>query len=188
MSWRRWILVTHRWIGLSTSLVLIVAGATGAMMVWGFQGDFRRAVGRIHENLSLGSTGEWIVLIATGGAVLLQFGGVILWWKRKTFRVRTGAGWRAGVIDLHHAAGALGLLLMLLIAATGVGMRIAGPGPVRRAIVDFHTSRRFPLAIDIVYAIGSLGFVVQGVTGVLMWWRKAGPVKMGSRGTGEMEN
>jgi len=62
-------------------------------------------------------------------------------------------------------------LLMLLIAATGVGMRMVGPGPIRRAIVDFHTSRRFPLAVDIVHAIGSLGFVVQGITGVLMWAR-----------------
>ena len=175
MSWRRLILVTHRWIGLSTSLVLIIAGATGALMVWGFQGEFRRAVGRIHESLALGTTGTWIVLLATAGAILLQFGGVILWWKRKTLSVRTTAGWRAAVIDLHHAVGALGLLLMLLIAATGVGMRMVGPGPVRRAIVDFHTSRRFPLAVDIVYAIGSLGFVVQGVTGVLIWARPRVP-------------
>ena len=174
-NWRRLILVTHRWIGLSTSLVLIIAGATGAMMVWGFQGEFRRAVGRIHENLALGSLGTWIVVVATAGAILLQLGGLLLWWKRKTVSVRTGAGWKAGVIDLHHAVGVLGLLLMLLLAATGVGMRMVGPGVVRKTIVDFHTSRRFPLAIDIVYAVGSLGFVVQGVTGILMWARKKNP-------------
>jgi uncharacterized iron-regulated membrane protein len=170
-NWRRLILVTHRWIGLSTSLVLIIAGATGAMMVWGFQSEFRRMVGRIHENLALGSLGTWIVVLATAGAIVLQFGGVILWWKRRTFTVRTSAGWRAAVVDLHHAVGALGLLLMLVIAATGVGMRMVDPGSVRRTIVDFHTSRRFPLAIDIVYAIGSLGFVVQGMTGIAMWWK-----------------
>lgn len=175
-NWRRFLLVTHRWIGISTSLVLIIAGATGAMMVWGFQGAFRSSIGRIHENLALGKLGIWIVVLATAGAVVLQLGGVILWWKRKTLSVRTGSGWRTTVIDLHHAVGAIGLLLMLLIAATGVGMRMVGPGPVRRTIVDFHTSRRFPLAIDIAYAIGSLGFVVQGVTGVLMWARKRGPV------------
>jgi uncharacterized iron-regulated membrane protein len=173
-NWRRLILVTHRWIGLGTSLVLIVAGATGALMVWGLQGDFRRMVGRIHEDLALGRLGTWIVVAATVGAVLLQFVGVILWWKRKTLTVRTGAGWRASVNDLHHAVGALGFLLMLLIAATGVGMMMVGPGPVRRTMVDFHSSRRFPLAIDVVYAIGSIGFVVQGVTGILMWWRKTG--------------
>jgi uncharacterized iron-regulated membrane protein len=170
-NWRRFILVTHRWIGLSTSLVLIIAGATGALMVWGFQGEFRRVVGRVHENLALGEAGTWIVVLATAGAVVLQFGGVVLWWRRKTVSVRTRAGWRSAVIDLHHAVGALGLLLMLLIAATGAGMWMVDPGPVRRAMVDFHTSRRFPLAIDILYAIGSLGFVVQGLTGIAMWWK-----------------
>ena len=62
MPWRRLILVTHRWIGLGTSLVLVIAGGTGAMMVWGFQGEFRRALGRMHENLALGNAGSWIVL------------------------------------------------------------------------------------------------------------------------------
>jgi uncharacterized iron-regulated membrane protein len=173
-NWRSLILLTHRWIGLTTSLVLIIVGATGSMMVWGFQGEFRRTVGRIHENLALGNIGIWIVVVATAGAILLQLGGIVLWWRRKTLRVRTGAGWRAGVNDLHHAAGVLGLLLMLLIAATGVGMQMVSPGPTRKAFVDFHTSRRFPLAIDIIYAVGSLGFVVQGVTGILMWTKKAG--------------
>ena len=138
------------WVPVRNSL--IVAGATGSLMVWGFQNEFRRIVGRIHENLALGSLGTWIVIVATAGALVLQLGGVFLWWKRKTLRVRTGAGWRAAVNDLHHAVGLLGLLLMLLIAATGVGMRMVGPGPMRRTIVDFHTSRRFPLAIDIVCA------------------------------------
>ena len=171
-NWRRLILVTHRWIGLSTSLVLIIAGATGAMIVWDIQGDFRRVAGRIHENLALGRAGMWIVLIATGGAILLQCGGVILWWKRKTVSVRTGSGWRACVNDLHHVAGALGFVMMLLIAMSGIGMRMVGPGPVRRAIVDLHTARHLPLAIDVVYALASIGFVVQGATGIAMWSRK----------------
>ena len=174
MKLRRWILITHRWLGLSTSVVLIIAGATGAAMVWSFQGPLRRTIGRVHENLAIGETGTWIVVGATAVSVLLQLGGMILWWKRKTLGVRTRAGWRAAVIDVHHAVGALGLIVMLLIAATGVGMRMVGPGPVRRTIVDFHTSRRFPLAIDILYAIGSIGFVVQGVTGVLMWAKLRG--------------
>ena len=174
MNLRQLVLVTHRWIGLATSLVLITAGATGSLMVWGFQGEFRRTIGRIHENLALGRIGIWIVVVATAAAILLQLGGVVLWWRRKTLRVRTGAGWRAAINDLHHAAGALGVLLMLLIAATGVGMQTVGPGPTRRSFVDFHTSRRFPLAIDIIYAVGSLGFVVQGVTGIVMWTKKAG--------------
>lgn len=170
-SWRHIVLVTHRWIGLGTSLVLIVAGATGAVMVWRFENDFRRVAGRVHENLALGDVGAWIVLVSTAAAIVLQIGGMILWWKRKNLGVRTKSGWRAAVNDLHNAVGVLGLFVMLLLAATGVGMRMFDPGPIRRAIVDFHSSRTFPLPVDVVYALGSLGFVVQGVTGVLMWAR-----------------
>ena len=183
MNIRRIILVTHRWIGLASSIVLIIAGATGSLMVWGFQGEFRRTLGRIHENLALGHPGIRIVELATLCAILLQLGGVFLWWKRKTLRVRAGVGWRAAVNDLHHAVGALGLLLMLLIAVTGVGMQMFAPGPTRRALVDFHTSRRFPLAIDVVYALGSLGFVVQGITGIAMWASSSGLRRTAPRGS-----
>src|SRR5690348_17343099 len=102
MSWRRFVLVPHRWNGLSTSLVLAIAGGTGIVRALTSPGEFRRPFARLHEDLMLGNIGSWIVLNATAGAVLLQLGGVILWWKRKTLRVRTAGGWRTAVSDLHH--------------------------------------------------------------------------------------
>lgn len=101
---------------------------------------------------------------------MLQLGGVWLWWKRKSFAVRLSAGWRRAVIDLHHSAGALCLVLMLVLAVTGVGMTLFAPGPERRMFVDLHTARQYALPVKVLYALGSLGFLVQGVTGVLMWW------------------
>jgi uncharacterized iron-regulated membrane protein len=171
MTSRRFVLLTHRWIGLSTSVVLAIAGATGAVLAVPGPDLLRRVASRLHETLALGSVGNVIVLTATGAAVVLQLGGVWLWWKRKSFAVRFSAGWRRAVTDLHHSAGALGLVLMLLVAVTGVGMTMFTPGPERAMFVDLHTARKYALPIKILYALGSLGFLVQGVTGVLMWWR-----------------
>ena len=171
MTPRRFVLLTHRWIGLSTSVVLVIAGATGAVLALPGPDLLRRAASRLHETLALGSIGNLIVLTATGAAVVLQLGGVWLWWKRKSFAVRLSAGWRRMVIDLHHSAGALGLVLMLLVAVTGVGMTMFTPGPERAMFVDLHTARKYALPVKVVYALVSLGFLVQGVTGVLMWWR-----------------
>ena len=171
MTSRRFVLITHRWIGLSTSIILAIAGATGAVLAVPGPDLLRRAASRLHETLALGSVGNMIVLTATAAAIVLQLGGVWLWWKRKSFAVRLSAGWRRAVIDLHHSAGALGLVLMLLVAVTGVGMTMFTPGPERAMFVDLHTAREYALPVKLLYALGSLGFLVQGVTGVLMWWR-----------------
>ncbi len=171
MTSRRFVLLTHRWIGLSTSFVLAIAGATGAVLALPGPELIRRASSLLHETLALGRAGNVIVLTATGAAVVLQLGGVWLWWKRKSLAVRLSAGWRRAAIDLHHAAGALGLVLMLLVAVTGVGMTVMAPGSVRAMFVDLHTARNYALPVKLLYALGSLGFLVQGVTGVLMWWK-----------------
>ena len=171
MTSRRFVLITHRWIGLSTSIILAIAGATGAVLAVPGPDLLRRAASRLHETLALGSVGNMIVLTATAAAIVLQLGGVWLWWKRKSFAVRLSAGWRRAVIDLHHSAGALGLVLMLLVAVTGVGMTMFTPGPERAMFVDLHTARKYAMPVKFLYALVSLGFLVQGVTGVLMWWR-----------------
>ena len=171
MTSRRFVLITHRWIGLSTSIILVIAGATGAVLAVPGPDLLRRAASRLHETLALGSVGNMIVLTATAAAIVLQLGGVWLWWKRKSFAVRLSAGWRRAAIDLHHSAGALGLVLMLLVAVTGVGMTMIAPGPERAMFVDLHTARKYALPAKVLYALMSLGFLVQGVTGVLMWWR-----------------
>ena len=70
-------------------------------------------------------------------------------------------------------AGLLGLPLMLLLAATGVGMAFVTPDnqpELRRVIFDFHTTRGFSTAVKVVYALGTMGFLLQGVTGFVIWW------------------
>lgn len=171
MSLRRLVLISHRWIGLGTSGILGILGVTGAVMVWGGDHWLRRMTGRLHETLALGSTGEWIVVIATAAAVFLQIGGVFLWWKRTAKPAPAAPGWRRRWLDLHQAAGALGLWIMLALAGTGVAMDLTAPGSVRRTVVDLHSGRRFSLPVKALYAMGSLGFLIQGATGVMIWWR-----------------
>jgi uncharacterized iron-regulated membrane protein len=174
MTVRQALLVTHRWLGLGSSVVLAAVGLTGAVMVFGTTGLVARIAGRIHETLALGAIGSAVVIAATVGAVLLQCSGIVLWWKRKSVAIRWRRGWAAALIDIHYAAGILALILMTLLAVTALGMTWLPPGPDswRRLCVELHSARSFPAPIKLVYAAGSLGFLVQGVTGVGMWWKK----------------
>jgi uncharacterized iron-regulated membrane protein len=170
---RRVLLVSHRWLGLASSFVLAIVGLTGAVILLPQSVPLRRFAGPLHQHLAAGSVGSWVVVSATAAAVLLQAGGVMLWWKRKRFTVRFRRGWSLALDDLHHAVGIVGLPLMFVLAATGVAMHFIGPDiqPVRRFLMASHTAAPFPIFVKVVYALASMAFVVQGVTGVVMWSR-----------------
>lgn len=176
---REFVLVAHKWLGIVSSVVLGIAGFTGALLV------FRDEKGpglilKLHEDLALGQAGWAVVVLGTVGAVVLQVSGVYLWWKRKSLRVRTDAGWRRLAFDLHHTAGALGCVLMIVIAATGVG-RVAvrvldftdSFPSFQAAVSQIHTTKGFSLPMKILFFLGSLGFCVQALTGVAMFWPKS---------------
>lgn len=174
------VLVTHRWIGLASSLVLSILGVTGAVLLLPGNPPLKRIAGPLHERLAIGNLGWWIVVVVTIAAVFLELGGLYLWWKRKTILVRMRSGWRPALFDLHHAAGFLALPLMFLLAVSGVGMAFVTPDnqpELRRVIFDLHTTRGFSTSMKVVYAFGTMGFLLQGVTGVVMWWKPRRPVK-----------
>jgi uncharacterized iron-regulated membrane protein len=60
-----------------------------------------------------------------------------------------------------------------VLAFTGFLMRFVGPDQpeFRRWLMDFHTARAFGPPIKLLYAIATLALSVQGLTGVLMWWK-----------------
>jgi uncharacterized iron-regulated membrane protein len=167
------VLVTHRWIGLATSLVLSIVGLTGVVFFMP-PSALTRASGRVHESLGLGSFGARIVFLATLCGVLLQLGGLYLWWRRKLMTIRLRSGWRRALIDLHHVAGLTGFLIMLTLAATGVVLVLVGPqdhAGLRKVAMDLHTARTYGWPIKVLYAAATSGFLIQGLTGVVMWWR-----------------
>ncbi len=177
---RSFLLVSHRWMGLTSSLVLAIAGLTGAVLVWPLQLPGRGPVTQMHESLALGPLGRWTVLIVTAIAILLQIGGLYLWLQRMIFSLRRHTSWRRWIFDLHHVVGIFGLVVMLTLAVTGVGrvvMRRVDPAPagefgsLRRAVIRFHAGQTFHPIVKLLWALGSAGFAVQGATGVLMWWR-----------------
>jgi uncharacterized iron-regulated membrane protein len=181
---RRFFLTTHRWLGLSSAVVLAIAGATGTLLAWPWPGHselWRPLTARVHESLGLGIlglaiVGYWIVTLASGIALLLVVGGVILWWRRKVATVAVGKGWPRAMFDLHHVIGIFGSAGMLLIAITGIGVMFLRPedGAIFEVVFALHTTRGFAWPVKIVYMIGTTAFVVQVVTGVVIWWKAAG--------------
>jgi len=174
---RNVVLVTHRWLGLVSALVLAIVGATGVVILYGSDieaiGLLRRVSGRLHERLMLGRVGGWIVIITTAASVLLELGGLILWWKKKTVLVRRSNTWLRTWIDLHHAFGIVFLPLMVVIAISGVVMAFVTPNDnaeLRALAVKFHMGR-FPFGLHVLWAVASFGFLLQGLSGAVMWWK-----------------
>jgi uncharacterized iron-regulated membrane protein len=179
MDWRQLVLVTHRWLGLATGLVLAIAGTTGAVLVWREQMEFLEPLGRyaspLHERLAAGRIGYWIVVVSTGIAVILELGGLVLWWKRKTIWIRRGGGlWRI-CFDLHHMVGVILLPLMVILAVTGFAMAFVDGTrhpELYRLLATWHKGH-FPVSIKVLYTVATLAFAVQGLTGLVMWWKPA---------------
>ena len=182
MDLRQAVLVTHRWLGLSTSAVLAIAGVTGVFLIWRERPFWEenewlvllgRASSRIHERLALGSVGSFLVRTATGLAILIQLGGLLLWWRKKILWVRPARGWWRTCFDLHHLVGVVFLPLMLMLSVTGFGMGLLHPDEyprLWRSMARLHRGQ-YPFPVDVLYALASLGFLVQGLTGLAVWWR-----------------
>jgi uncharacterized iron-regulated membrane protein len=177
MRFRSFVLLTHRWVGLTTAVTVAILGATGVMELLPSRFTaLRHLAGPLHERLALGQPGYWVVVATTGTTLLLLAGGLILWWKQKHLAVRLDAGWRRALFDLHHSAGIFAWAMMALLTVTGVGMAATTPedGELRRIIFNLHTTRGYGVPIKLLYALGSFSFVVQGVSGVIMWWKPGG--------------
>lgn len=180
---RRFLLVTHRWVGVASAGVLVIASATGALLAWPWPGEsglWRPVAARIHENLGLGlfgigALGYWTVTIASAMGALLVCGGLLLWWQRKIVRVRTDLGWRRAAFDLHQVVGFFGSGVMLLLAVTGIGVMFLRPddGMIFEVTFALHTARNFHWSVKMLYLVGTTAFTVQTLTGFLIWWRPA---------------
>jgi uncharacterized iron-regulated membrane protein len=175
MTVRRLVFVTHKWMGLASSVVLAIAGVTGTLLVWPELLPAASGVGSLHETLALGRPGWYVVLAATAAGIALQASGVVLWWKTRRLRVRTDAGLWRFAFDLHGSAGVIALVVMLVLGATALGRVVTRSVPVPDALASavsrLHTTRDFPVAVKAVYAVSSLGFFVQGASGLVIWWK-----------------
>ena len=165
----------HRWLGLGSGVLLAVIGLTGAAFLIPAPRSVRSILEELHVNLMIPGVGREVVIAATIAAVLLELSGLYLWWKRRRWIVRWRSGWRLAAYDLHNVIGAALLVVMLLLAGTGVGrVAVRQVFPPRHVVVTgtnaVHTGRRFPAPVKVVYALGGLGFLVEGLTGVVMWW------------------
>jgi uncharacterized iron-regulated membrane protein len=173
---RRLLMNWHRWLGLGSGVVLALLGLTGVAFYLPVPAGGRHIIEELHVNLMIPTGGREIVVGLSVIAILLELTGLYLWWwRRRIWRVRWRSGWRLAANDLHNVVGAALFVVMLLLAGTAVGrVAVRQVFPEGSVVVKgtnaLHTGLRFPAPVKLVYALGGLGFLAQGLTGVMMWW------------------
>jgi len=81
---------------------------------------------QLHVRLAAGNAGEWLVDLSTIVVALLAATGVVLWWRKRAWRMRNdAAGWRFHW-ELHQVVGAWVSLLVLALALTGIWLAFEG--------------------------------------------------------------
>lgn len=189
MTVRQFLVVTHRWIGLTCAAVLLVAGLTGSLLMLPQLARSPFLV-ELHTHLAAGAPGRWLVNLATVAGSLLVLGGVILWFRSKLIKVNLRKGWRRFLHDLHHSAGLIFAVVMLVIAVTGTGLMLTqniDPRPprpgveakntpfernLRRTVRRLHSGLGMGAGVAVVYFVGSGLFALQGVSGLTMWLKR----------------
>jgi uncharacterized iron-regulated membrane protein len=101
---------------------------TGTLIGTQANDTFQVKVGQLHKNLLMGPKGAFLVAWSTVTSVFLILTGVILWWRRKIWRISPRVSWRRVNFDLHSMLGIYGLLVFLGLAATGIMMSWHGVG------------------------------------------------------------
>ncbi|MGZ3185044.1 MAG: PepSY-associated TM helix domain-containing protein [Telluria sp.] len=123
---QRWTLPqqpTEALIAQSEDAILFVDPYSGKVL--GTQRDvntFMRQVHILHTRLLLGPIGREIVGWSAVGFLLLNLSGLVLWWKRKIWRVRSGASGPVFRFELHQATAILGWVFLTALAVTGISL------------------------------------------------------------------
>jgi uncharacterized iron-regulated membrane protein len=190
MTFRRLVLVTHRWVGLASMAFLAVLGATGSLMLLPRK---PKIVGQLHTAFALGRRGQPLAEVVTIVGTALVLGGLVLWWRPKRLTVRVRSGWRLALNDLHHVTGVMTSLLLLVMCVSATVMwRTRVPPPPRptaagaappepaeiasrrrlhRLARQLHAVEGMGKPIKLLYFVGSGSLVLLAVSGFTMWWK-----------------
>ncbi|MFN7978716.1 MAG: PepSY-associated TM helix domain-containing protein [Vicinamibacterales bacterium] len=178
MTVRRALLLVHRWLGLATAPLQLMVGATGVVLLVDLGPAWGDPIAEFHQAFLGGEFGKWLMFWVSVVAIVLQGTGLWLWWPPQPLRLRTDRGWWRFGYDLHNLSGILTLPITVMLAATAVGRGVFREYPppeaiaiVRTVVSRLHTAGGFPVAIKVIYAIGSAAYVLQAITGVMAWWR-----------------
>ncbi len=112
--------------GLTIFFSPYTGAITGSRTPQESQASFARRLHVLHVELFAGPIGRSIVGAVSGIALLLVISGMTLWWRDKLLRVQTRASWKRINFDLHHAAGILASLVLIVITASGLVVHYDG--------------------------------------------------------------
>ena len=157
---------------------------------------FFRTVMRIHRWLLDApakrgdkTIGKTIVGVSTIAFAITLISGLFIWWPRnaKVLRnrltVKCNKGWRRLFLDLHVSLGFWSMLLLLLMALTGLtwsfGWYREGfyslfgtDAEVRRLVTSLHTGSWGGLFSQILYFIVAMIGGTLPLTGYYLWWKR----------------
>lgn len=138
-----------------------------------------------------GSTGKWIVGTATLLMVVILASGLVAWWprNRKALRNRLTVtctkGWPRLWHDYHTSLGFYALLLLLLMALTGLTWSFGWFRDAAYSLLDFipdngqrrflyslHTGSWGGMVTRILYFLAALIGAFLPWTGYYLWWKK----------------
>ncbi len=76
----------------------------------------------LHVNFLSGKIGNTIVAVATYLLAILSIPGMVIWWPKKTYRVKQSRSTMGATRDLHASIGFWSFAAMLLFSLTGLGL------------------------------------------------------------------
>jgi uncharacterized iron-regulated membrane protein len=121
-------IIPHPGAGPAERRLVLANQHTGTLIGTQPNDRFQVKVGQLHKNLLMGEKGAFLVAWSTVTVVFLLLTGIILWWRRKIWRITPNVSWRRVNFDLHSMIGIFGLLIFLVLAFTGIMMRWHGVG------------------------------------------------------------
>jgi len=159
-SLRRALVVFHRWLALTTALVVIVVAATGAAI------SFESSVREAHAvrvvpggaTLSLDTLAAWAIAAAGGGRVAaISFGGM----PDFAYVIDVEAGRTEHAVAMNPYTGTV------IDTPPGPGRAEA----VVRWMHQLHTSLLAGRTGSMIVALVALASLVLVLTGLVLWWR-----------------
>lgn len=192
----------HLWLSVPFGIVIAVICLTGLILLFepahehGAQRpEFFLDVMRLHRWLldapaqkGAMSVGKFVVGLSVVAMVLIMFSGIALWWLRarrglrRSLKLRVGHGWHLFLTSLHTAGGMYVVLILLVLALTGLTWSFGwyrewfkslfGIETSSHIIYEIHTGSVGGIVTKVIWFVAALIGFTMPLTGYYIWFHR----------------